>query len=445
MEGGTQTNGNPEGGAFKIIEKYAFASNPAVDPAQFVLALHRSWKEKGGMVAGKSRHSDRQLNELLVKQGTVVRSLTPKLAGKTRLKPHDARALLRLFLSHWEYVGDPDHQNGFQSLAEGADYKPMLSDAQIDEVSRYIVDRMSENETDATAAKGRSDLGASTFVIGEDTAKLIAAEFQESDALFTISSERTLIVADPTQALIGFRDLFTSLFTIDRDDNRMRILVWILDLGTLEFENYEARLRFLNVDSLISRFAALKVFKDQRAEARWNWLRSRTVIVLHDSHAAGHQVARFPAIAAHHFLFDAVPSSWAKSTEYRTLYGSQFERLEERTYTIFLSRSVEDSAEDMKSYSIRYFAHAQFMPDGKDNRQVRGLELPSPGRDYEIAFETVYEAALHVLGMSAHLTRRSINDPKDAVGALSRHGFLLLRLDEFVDLWSSRAISAARG
>jgi len=270
-------NGDSEGGAFKIIEKRAFTSIPVAEPAQFVLALHRSWKERGGTVAGKARHSDRQLNELLVKQGSVVRSLTPKLAGKTRLKPHDARALLRLFLSHWDYVGNSENRNDFQSIATSDHYEPMLSDSQIDEVSRYVVDRMSESETDAIGVRDNADAVSSPSMIGEDTANLIAAEFQESDALFTISSERTLIVADPTQALVRFRDLFTNLFVIDREDSRTRILIWILDLGGLEFDNHEARLRFLNVDSLISQFSALKVLKDQQAEARWDWLQSRPI------------------------------------------------------------------------------------------------------------------------------------------------------------------------
>jgi hypothetical protein len=439
MEGGIWMNRDSEGSAFKIIEERAFASNAAADPAEFVLVLHRSWKQRGGTVAGKSRHSDRQLNELLVKQGSVVRSLTPKLAGKTRLKPHDARALLRLFLSHWEYVG---HSDNGQLIGAATGYEPMLSESQIDEVSRYVADRMSESETDVVGARDKTDAVVSPSLTGEDAAKLIAAEFQESDALFTISSERTLIVSDPRLELVRFRDLSTSLFLIDREDSRTRILIWILDLGNLAFDDDEARLRFVNADSLISQFSALKVLKDEQTEARWNWLKSRTIIVLHNSHRGGHQGTGFPFIAAHHFLFDAVPSSWAKSNEFRALYGNQLEWLDERVYTIFLSKPVEDTS----LYSFRYFGHALFVPDGKDNRQVRGLELPSPGRDYEVAFETVYEAAVHTLGISPNpdLTP-AITHSNDAVKALHRHGFSLLRLDEFIDLWSSHWSSMGMG
>jgi hypothetical protein len=301
----------------------------------------------------------------------------------------------------------------------------------VDEVSRYVVDRMCEDETDAIDVEDKTDAAASSF--GEDTAKLIATEFQESDALFTVGPERTLIVTDKTQALIGFRDLITNLFAIDRGDNGTRILIWILDLGNLAFDNYEARLRFLNVDSLISRFSALKILKDGQAEARWNWLQSRTIIVLHNSHGVGHQGSGTAAITSHRLLFDGVPSSWTKSNEFRRLYGNKLERLDERVYTIFLRKRFEDSASDTSVYGLRYFAHAQFIADSKATRQVRGLELPSPGRDHEVAFETVYEAAVRTLSASTNLTP-TINDPEDVVGTLRRHGFSLLRLDEFVDL-----------
>jgi hypothetical protein len=78
---------------------------------------HR-WKERGGFLSSKPRHSDRYLDDLLKLQGTPIRSLTPKLVGRTNLKPADAAVLVRLFLSHWEYVGDP---NSKEIAAQSAD------------------------------------------------------------------------------------------------------------------------------------------------------------------------------------------------------------------------------------------------------------------------------------------------------------------------------------
>src|SRR5258706_5635780 len=102
-------------------------SDPADRPAPFVLDLARAWKERGGTVAGKPRHSDRYLDDLLRGLGTPVRSLTPKLAGRTHLRAADAGVLVHLFLSHWDYIGDP---NSGETSARSADpYAPILVDA----------------------------------------------------------------------------------------------------------------------------------------------------------------------------------------------------------------------------------------------------------------------------------------------------------------------------
>jgi hypothetical protein len=421
-------------GALRSIKENVPDIDPTASPAQFVLAIGRSWKERGGTVAGKPRHSDRQLNELLKKQGTIVKSLTPKLAGRTKLKRGDASALLRLFLSHWDYVGDYRDGDSVPSASEGDPYSSLLTNDAIEDVSRYIVARMSE---DGLEARAKTDLTAFHSMTGENTAKLIAEEFRKADAMFTVSADQILVVAKPSQILVGFRDILSELFAIDEADGRERILVWILDLGTLDFRDYEARSRFLNVEMLASRFKALKLFKEEGAQARWNWLRSRTVIVLHNPGGRGHEVAGLSAFTTHHFLFGAVPPNWAKSSQFRALYGERLERLDESSYSIFLSRSVENSDNVLSDLdgerNFRYFGHAQFTPDDKDDRQVRGLRLPGPGRDYDSAFRTIYAAAAHVLGIGTNLTHTSI-DGRHAIEALSGLGFSILRLDEFMNL-----------
>jgi hypothetical protein len=426
MEGAIQANTSSLNGALEYIEKSAPGSNPAADPALFVRTLGRSWKERGGTIGGKRRHSDRQLSELLKSQGTVVKSLTPKLAGKTKFKPSDVSALVRLFLSHWDYLGNSEDGDNSRFVAEGDLYRPMLSDDEIEEVCRYVEHRMSESNANH---REEANLVMWPFVNGEDSRELIPARFQDSDAIFTISSKRTLITPEPTTALIGFRNLMNDLFTVDMRDDRTRMLVWILDLGTLDFEDYDARLRFLNVESLMSRFTALKVFKEAIAEARWNWLRSRVVIMLRDLHTFGQKFTGISALAAQHFLFSAIPSDWARSSEFHALCGNNFEHLDEQTYSVFLTRSADHC-------HFRYFAHGLFLPDDGGDRQLRGLELPSAGRDYEVAFETVYKAAACALGLDGVLNAFSIDDCKIAISELRGQGFSLLSLDAFVNFWS---------
>src|SRR5262249_62133859 len=69
-------------------------------------------------------------------------------------------------------------------------------------------------------------------------------------------------------ALIGFRNLMNWLWAIDRADGGERILIWTLDLGRQDFEDPESRARFMNVEALMSRFKALKRFRESAAEAR---------------------------------------------------------------------------------------------------------------------------------------------------------------------------------
>jgi hypothetical protein len=415
------------------------SSNPADRPAQFVLDLARAWKDRGGTVAGKPRHSDRYLDDLLRGLGTPVRSLTPKLAGRTHLRAADAGVLVHLFLSHWDYIGDP---NSGEIGARSADlYRPLLADAEIEAICGYI-----ENRIFSAGPEARTGIEPAheSSLPGQDMYDLIAAEFQKSVALFIVGAGQTLLVPRPESALIGFRTLINRFWSLDESDDQGRILIWTLDLGRQDFDDPESRLRFMNVEALISRFKALKQFRESVTEARWNWLRSRTLIVLHDTRSGRPEVPWLPAFDPHHVLFSAIPPRWAGTAEFHTLYGS--ERLNETSYSIFLRKSGENGLERgqlsnellspvREKYELRYFGHA-LLADEKGDRQSRSLQLIEPGRSYTEALGTVFIAAIHLLGLRSAPAELTIDgmkiDPAHAIEKLRHHGFRLLGLDEFM-------------
>src|SRR5262249_42723973 len=154
-------------------------------------------------------------------------------------------------------------------------YRPLLSDSEIEGVCEYIAEQIT-----SAGAEVRNGVEATIELsaAGQDTIDLIATEFQESTALFNVGAGQTLLVPRTEKALIGFRNLMNWLWAIDRADSQGRILIWTLDLGRQDFEDPESRARFMNVESLISRFKALKRFKEAATEARWEWLQSRTII-----------------------------------------------------------------------------------------------------------------------------------------------------------------------
>jgi hypothetical protein len=372
-------------------------------------------------VAGRPRHSDRYLDGLLKSRGTPVRSLIAKLAGKMALEPEDADALVQLCLLCWHYVGDRPHD---QSMGEGETnrYQPMLPNDEVIEVASYLNELISASRPEGA--------GALTLP-GEKTRDLIAAEFVRSDAMFTVSSGRTLITPEPKQVLIGFRDTINRLWEADRSDNRDRILAWVVDLGRQEFEDAS---RFWNVQELRSRFKALRAFKEPDAESRWRWLQSRAVIVLHNPQMVINEATKPPGFTVRDALFSEIPDSWRGLSQIRTLYGRSFNS-QMGTFTIFLRRAVEDSLIDVSSseggrYEFRYFAHALLAPRGHpSDLEARGLELPPPGQSYEDAFDTIYSAATKFL---RPIAIESIGGTA-AIEELHSLRFQLMDLEAFVE------------
>ena len=427
--------------SLEIISKYVAAS-PIEAPAEFVRELAQRWKENGGFVAGKPRHSDRYLDDLLRALGTPIRSLTPKLVGRTNLKAADADVLVRLFLSHWDYIGDP---HSGEIGARSVDlYKPLLSASEIEGVCSYVAERIS-----AVGVEARSEGESITTsaLPGQDTLDLLANEFKQAAAFFQVGGGQTVLFAQAEKALAGFREVMNRLWAVHKADARERILIWTVDLGRQDFEDPESLTRFMNVQALISRFKALKLFKESVTEARWNWLQSRTVIVLHDTLSVRPEVPRLPAFDPHHVLFSAIPPKWAGSPEFLELYGH--ERLQQTNYTIFLRSAAEEfpeatkrsdniSSPEHQSYALRYFGNTLLRSGEKGEQEMRGIELKAPGRSYVEALGTTYLAAAQMLGLRSTPTELFIDgmkiDSMHATEKLRHHGFRLHRLDEFLNL-----------
>jgi hypothetical protein len=373
-------------------------------------------------------------------QGTPIKSLTPKLVGRTALKAEDVDILIRLFLSHWRYIGDP--LSGTITAPSSALYEPMLPDAQIDEVSAYVTEQIQ-----ATGAETRSSAepGRPSSPLGEDMSDLIVKEFREADAMFVVGAGRTMLVAEPETALVNFRNLMNRLWEIERGDQRGRMLIWMLDLGRQRFDDLESRNRFMNVEEVHTRFRALKRLKETMedvAEARWNWLRSKAAIILHDTSSRPPAGSLLPTFDANHVLFSAVPPRWVGSATFRTLYDVDVSKA---NYTIFLrklrppeqrgpSRGPAPGAR--QRYELCYFGHTVIPAEEKSGAQLRGLPLDSPGESYTEALGTVFVAAARLLDLPGVPTEISVDEltinQTNAKEKLRHQGFLLLTLTDFM-------------
>ena len=213
-------------------------------PDEFVRGLHLQWKTLGGKISGKPRHSDRYLDEQLKSKNAQVRSLIPKLFGRTLLQPDDAVKLVNFFLRNWPKFFDDEH----------VEYAPLVSERDIS----LLVEAVENSFKYFASSDDQED------VPGTDIEGLIVRHYSESDALITVSPEHTLIVAHPRTELIGFRNLINKLQEVDASTDLKRPLIWVLDLGFLKFDDVSSRMKFLNVAALATRFEALQLFKESR-------------------------------------------------------------------------------------------------------------------------------------------------------------------------------------
>lgn len=423
----------------RIKDAVSDICDPGDSPDLFVRQLHRAWKEKGGIVAGKARHSDRFLDEKLKANNTPVRSLSPKLAGKTRIKPRDGRWLVDFFLLNWPLgtgvsADEEENRDGNDAL-----YKPLLPVPEIRAVSSFVATGLGTPIHSQVSLDVAPNLTALSLP-GEDIVEVLTSRFEDCLALLTVSAEQTLIVSQPNTELIGFREAIDKMWAIELADEKPRPLIWALDIGRKIFGDLESRMRYLNVHRLIVRFKALKDFRDdpsRRALERWTWLTSRAVIILLDTtNQEDVNLHRFkrPNFLAHHVAFTAVPQFWLASPNFRALYGANLERLDHRNFSVFLNPSEAQLRADLND-DLRYYGYALFSPDSKKSEALaRGLELPSPGWSYNEASKTVCTAAFHLLSLDNPLADQLSISGVEAVTQLRYLGFRVLNLENFMEV-----------
>jgi hypothetical protein len=424
---------NPAEDPVTAFEKLAFEIPIAAElvgkPDQLTRAIHRAWKDAGKTLKGKPRHSDRFLADQLKKHGAEVRSLTPKLAGGTRLRAEDASTLVHFCLSNWPRRTDPDEPN--------IEYGPLLQNDDITEIASSISSQIGQLGIAPAAPVIPLATSAKHFP-GEDIGELLRRYHAQCDALFTVGTERPLVTQQPRTELLGFRNLM-NLFRQTESDSKPRPLAWILDIGRGVFDerDIESRMRYIGVHALVTRFKALYSFDDVGRKERWEWLKSRAFFMVLDTKFEQPPLpADLPRanFLPHHLSFSALPPAWAMNSNYRNLYGSELERLDQRSSSVFFNAEGW-RLESGERVNRRYFSYAQLAPDPRkpDETVGRGLELPSPGASYEAAYSTAYVATVTHLGLENRTPEAGVTG-KVALAQLRGLGFRLMGLEEFMSL-----------
>jgi len=426
------------------------------DAIELTCNLHRRWVENGKQAKGKLRHSVRYLAELLNMTNREVKSLRSKLLGETNVWPDDAENLIRTYLEHWSYTGDedtnvarPENYDPFKEIDVGnvtaailAVLFPALSAPEDTKIRPIRLKSMKATE------KKHKEL--------RSTWEILPSLFPACDAMITASPGNAVVTSDPVEATLGFRTLMDVLRHSDsesRKDQTDGLLIWIADRGGRRFSDRDGLARFHSSRSLASHFKALAEFdpNDKNRQELWGWLHERSVVVLGSLRPdeidkcygdieteLQSELLEEADLQPGRIILGDIPPSWFTDDNFKKLYGTDRDKLEQRTYNIFFRREGWDGHEnDPEAVSqLRYFGFAP-PKEGETSRddgrpEAFGAELPSPEQVYDRAFKMVYQAARQ------RLSREKDQSPShDALTSLIhlRHmNFAVLRLDQFIEL-----------
>ena len=412
---------------------------------KLVRDLYDHWVMLGGRNVGHPIRSVRQMREWLGPD-KVIRSLEPKLSGRTNLGRNDAETLFELFLTRWhpgEKLGqEQPYVDGVVNdlVAQLLDYFYIL-DGSADQRGFLLPDKrtlrgqfVQEHKTD----------------VGREAREVIAELFSESDGLITVSRNRT--VSRSPESVRRFQDLFDELRRIDSHDEKRRILIWIVDIGRRQSDD-AALIALRNLDALAFQFRATALTENPERKLRWKWLQDHTVIIVGSLQSAdiercykslkiecSDSALEIPWFNANLLQLSETPDSWVSAKELRILYGDYLENLQERAFSILPDVSDWKSGQrDSQNHAgeFRYFGHKPPDVGGRDAKSSASrlaIELPAPSLRHNDAFLLAYAAACYRFGIDHE--KYGIFPPGQSFNYLKKHNFAVLRLSEFLDITS---------
>lgn len=413
-------------------------------------ALYDSWVHQGGHERGKPRRSVRQMRIWL---GTdrEVRSLETKLAGKTLLQLTDVRNLVGLFLERWRYDASAGTDlayphNDLARIADelAAEICPVDSNGR--SIGLRLPKRVRRSIPEATPIRQRPERKSHNLIQSDapddtqDSEEAIARLYLDSNALITVSRERTFIGKDPSSIMIGFQSLMDKLRRIDEADDRFRSLIWIADVGSREGDA-RAQTALHNLDFLATQFRSLLLTDHPERKARSQWFKAHAAVLVGalqqseiDSiyNEAGLALAspnrKGDWITADRLFLDGVPDSWIERI---VIEGP--EAIRQRTITVHrdLDQSRPSQPVGANWNDLRFLMHA---PLRGANGEIapRCVELPGLDRRWSDTFRMAHEVALLRLDQRVNPTLQ--NTPEQGLTLLRNHGFAALTATELCRL-----------
>lgn len=412
--------------------------------------IYDAFVRRGGYDRGKPRHAARQIKTWLGKN--QVRSLETKLAGKTWLQYPDAFSLLKIFLEHWSYNKANDSYTPYAQSDLGELARHLLGDLFPNETKAILLPERSRTSVNGGKVSAASGLKApSTLQLTRPSGEVIKGLFAQSDALVTVSREKTIIGSEPAEAMTGFHDLMASLHKIDLNDQRQRIAIWVIDIG-LRNDKKAARGALYNVHFLVAQFRAIALIERASRERLQQWLHEHVCIIVGSLQVSEidqiYNTAEIsltkadkdlPWFQSDRLFVESVPTRWLDVSGSDAFGQSQGMLWHMPTVTAHLRLDDWDDVDHPKEldvrHNLRYLLHGDVkeLSDDQNVDSVRCIDLPEPGSRWSDAYRLAIQAALRRLNRPWDKRLGDVK-PEEALAQLRGQHFAALTLNEFLRL-----------
>ena len=432
-----------------LIEELSLAEppvDPETDPGGAFRQLYDGWVKQGGYDRGKPRHAMRKIKEWL--GDDPVRSLETKLAGKTWMQREDASQLLRLFLKKWKFNKNKSSYVAFRTEDLESTVTNLLEELFTPGTKAILLPTRTKNPpSDKKKTITSHSIEFNQFSSKKSTQDILRENFKLSDALITISRERTLVGDEASRAISEYQNMTRDMFRFSNEQSSKCALIWIVDLG-MAHDSGSFSSAISNLDFLATKFRSVALTDGEDKEEHWRWLNQNTIILVgslerkkianiydEDQVVYSHEEEDFPWFQAQRLTFDTIPTKWIGAPELSVFEQGSLDLWNAPTITAHLRGegwSENRSSEVNHDEKLTYFFHGLTNSSRKKIERI-SVPLPDPGMRWSDGFCLACSAAFGRLRWDFD-EKISPIEPKQALAQLRRQNFAALKLDEFCQL-----------
>ena len=400
-------------------------------PGAFLWRVHKAWHSLGRGTGGLASRSFRALRDELLTRDPPVRNLQPKLYGNTPLDHAEAEQLIDVMLETWHLERG---ENGKWKA------KPLTNPASTRAANRQDLETIRENLLHTLLRGGDQ-------ILLEEPVGLPPEVFMEergrsSLALIIPTKSETTAHLSPSNLYGGFSTILSKFFDAAEgryaDDRSPPLLIWVLRLRSIR-DNAEFHEAFHSLAAYSScltnwyfRLSQTHGDKREKADNYWKMLTKSGVFVIHglptwstDKRAQKSDDIideDLLGIDPSFFLPTSLPIALRHHRLVRRHGGQEF--------GLNVSVESEGDVEHSTDTTLNYWLFPDRPKDDlEETADTTGLSVfnveMSPGYDFDLAYNSVFDAVKFHLGLSKSKHSRM------CFNTLSRMGWQIMTASQF--------------